>query len=64
MNILLPIYPFKFKRNLAGYIKKIKAQFCTRGGNQLVGANGFECLAPVVKLHIARMMLILFIPFN
>ncbi len=58
-HVLASTWAFKCKRYPDGLIKKIKARFCARGGQQIEGIDFFETYALVVQWTTIRLMFIL-----
>ena len=58
-NILDLTWAFKRKRFPDGWVRKLKAQLCVRGDQQIEGVDFFDTYAPVVAWSTVRLLLIL-----
>jgi hypothetical protein len=64
MKVVSSIWSFKRKRYPDGSIRKLKAQICARGFEQIEGVDYFETFAPVVQWMTVRLILIMTILLN
>ena len=56
-NTIMPIYPFKIKRDTYGRLIKNKSRICSHGGMQKLGVNYWETYSPVFIWICVRAML-------
>ena len=64
MKVVPIIWAFKVKRLPDGSLCKLKARFCVRGDQQIIGVDFFEMYAPVVSWITIRTLLILSTIYN
>ena len=59
MNVLPLSWALKAKLHPSGLVRKLKAQLCVRGDQQIKNVDYFETFAPVVSWNTVRLPLVL-----